>query len=160
MPGGKDFNRPTFQLEGVYLEGWTWENDQYLFLNELSVTNRGEDSIVKDWEVCLVVDGKPLTFKPGLIPKDDVMLQTGEKITNDQTLTEKAIREPIKHGNVLTGWVAFSVPKELALRLMAAPRMPDGAFRFEDYLAHTYSYDFVGGPNSALKNMPYIPGKN
>ena len=106
-------------------------------------------------------DGKALMFQAGSVPDKGVTLSTGERITRDQTLMERAIKEPIKHGRALSGWIAWSVPKELATLIISGKIPPTGAIRLKDYLAHTYSYDFIPDPNTEVpKKKVYIPGKD
>jgi len=136
---------------------WSWKDDNYLVLFQLTVTDRGEESITKNWELCLVDAGKPVRFHVGPIPDEGIVLQTGDKVTKVDSLPERTIRDPIPHGHVVTGWIGFAVPKTIALRLKDKV-LPQGSITFEDYLAHKYSWDIVGTPDQPTKG--YIPGNN
>ena len=158
MPGGPKLQRPVFELENVgSFSIWYPEGDKYLLLLEFALTNRGEESIVKDWELCLEKDRKPVMYVPAEVPEQGI-LANGEKITNDMTLTETAVRTPIPHGRRVVGWVCFSVPKEIAEECIKSKLLPPGSFRFKDYLAHTYSYDFTPDTSGGDINV-YVPGK-
>jgi hypothetical protein len=99
-------------------------------------------------------------FQPIGLPRDGIGFENGEKkterITTDSLLTEIALLRPIEHGRVLTGWVAFSIPADLARKLRDNPRLMRGAIRSKDYLAHTYSVPFTIGDIANSKN--YVPG--
>jgi hypothetical protein len=157
MPGGAKLDRPAFELENVVpFSVWYWEGDKYWLFLEFAITNRGEESIVKGWELCLERDHKPLMYQPAAVPQKGVTLPNGETITANQTLTESAIKNPIPHGHRVVGWVAFSIPKDVAQEYMKT--LPRGSIRLKDYLAHTYSYDFT--PGSIPGNIDvYVPGQ-
>jgi hypothetical protein len=155
-PGGPNAHRPYFQLEGSYTTAWSWIGDDYLLWMEFTITNRGEESIAKNWELCLVDDGKAVWFHPGQMDGQEIALQNGDTIKPDDILEEKTIRTPIPHGKVVTGWVGFSVPKDFALKLRNK-KMPSGAVTFQDYLAHKFSFDFTGNEDVPTKPV-YIPG--
>jgi len=158
LPGGPNLNRPLFELEGSYKTAWYWEGDQYWLLLEVALTNRGEASIAKDWELCLEQEHKPVMFEPRDIPRQGIVLVDGERITQDDMLMDTAVKEQVGHGHLMSGWVAFSIPKTLGETLKDNPKLPNGALRFKDYLAHTYSYDFVGR-DRPIPNV-YVPGRN
>jgi hypothetical protein len=127
----------------------------------VTLTNRGEESVAKNWELCMVLDGKPFRFKPGPIPDDGIQLSPSEKILKAESLTEKVIREPIAHARSVTGWVSFSVPKEQAIETISKNKFPDGSIQYQDYLAHRYSWDFTGKPETDKpKSLNYVPGHN
>ena len=159
MPGGRNANRPYFQFEGSYTTAWSWKGDDYLVWMEDTITNRGEESIAKNWELCLVDDGTPVRLKPGQMIDSEIDLPDGDKILQGDLLIEKTIRNPLPHGRAVTGWIAFSISKELATKIIARKKFPDGSIQFEDYLAHTFSFDFVGN-DETTKKKPYIPGHN
>jgi hypothetical protein len=95
LPGGLQLKRPVFYYEGNYETAFFWKNDSYLVLFELMLTNRGEESVVKNWKLCLLDDGKPVRFDLGEIPDEGILLQaTGEKITKEDSLPERLIRNP------------------------------------------------------------------
>jgi hypothetical protein len=157
MPGGPKLERPIIELEmAVPFVAWQPIGTKYLLLFELSLTNRGEESIVKDWEICILQDSKPVVFPPAALPSQGITLMNGEKITNETLLTETAVRASIPHGHRVVGWVAFSIPREVAQGSIQERELLSGSIRFEDYLAHTYSYDFKLTPNAG---DTYVPGK-
>lgn len=158
LPGGPNLKRPLFELEGTYKTAWYWENDRYWLLMEVALTNRGEASIAKDWELCLEQDNKPVMFEPTNIPKQGIVLADGESISENDMLMDTAVKEQVGHGRLMSGWIAFSIPRVTAETLKADPKLPNGTLRFKDYLAHTYSYDFVG--RDRPEPNVYVPGKN
>ena len=161
LPGGPELRRPIFQAEGAYEVAWSWYSDRYLILMEIALTNRGEESIVKNWELCLIDRGTAVHFQPGPLPDGGVTLSTGESVTKNNALIEETATNPIKHGQRLVGWVAFSVPRDLAIRFRDAASGPSGSITCEDYLSHEYSYDFVGlSANETPKEKVYVPGVN
>lgn len=159
MPGGAKLDRPIFELEmPVPFTVWYGETDKYLLFFELALTNRGEDSIVKDWELCLEQDHKPTIYHPAAIPSPGLNLQNGETISSRTLLTETAVVNSIPHGHRSVGWVAFAIPKDVAEACIKSKQLPPGSIRFKDYLAHTYSYNFT--PSGSIGDIyTYVPGK-
>ena len=84
-------------------------NEVNLLVFELVITNRGEASIAKNWELCLVHDGKPIRFNPAKIPPEGIPVSATERITPDKSLVDNAIRVPIEHAHTAGGWVVFKV---------------------------------------------------
>lgn len=157
IPGGENLGRPAFELENArpYFV-WYSQGDKDWMLIEVAITSRGEDSIVKDWELCLEEDKKASLYQPSDLPSKVITILTGEKISSDMLLTETAVKNPITHGHRVVGWVAFTLPKETAQE--CHKKMPSGSIRFKDYLAHTYSWDF--SPFSYTGNGDvYVPGE-
>ncbi len=160
-PGGSNLNRPGFELEDVIpYADWADYGNKYILFTEYAITSRGEDSIIKDWELCLVRDNKAVFYYPTDIPGGEITLPNGEKITNDKLLTESAVRNPIPHGHRVVGWVAFSVTKDLEDEVNKNKAMTmAGSVRFKDYLGHTYSYEASPGKPYTGNGTEYIPGK-
>ena len=153
MPGGPNLKRPMFEVEGFFNNGLYQVGGRTLFLLEFALINHGERSIVRDWELCLVRDNKPMLFQVGAIPDGGITLD-GEKITKEKSLTEDAIQNPIEHGERRVGWVAFVISPEVAQGI-ADYKQRVGSLRYKDYLAHEFSQDFVGTP----EKQEYVPGK-
>lgn len=108
----------------------------------------------------LARNNKAVFYYPTDIPTGAIVLPNGEKVTNNMLLTETAVRNPILHGHRVVGWVAFSVPKDLADQVNKAGTMlMAGSVRFKDYLAHTYSYELAPGKPYTGNGMEYVPGK-
>jgi hypothetical protein len=130
-----------------------------LLFVKIVLTNRGEASIVKNWDVCLILDGKPFIYPIAAIPPQGITTGTIEKITPEDSLVDKAIRVPIEHAHTAGGWVCFKIPgTELIKSWTSKKEIPKGSIRFKDYLDHWYSFEFDGGGFSAEIQDLYVPG--
>jgi hypothetical protein len=157
MPGGERYERPALQLEMEDWGGWSVTNDEYLVIFEFTLTSRGEASITKNWQLCWVIDGKPVRFSVGRIPDGGIKFNDGTMVTREKSLPDNTVKEPIPHGHVEHGFAAFRIPKEVGLTRKDKP-LPEGSISFQDYLAHTYSWDTIPDPNPPKKS--YVPGTN
>jgi len=157
MPGGERYERPALQLEMEDWGGWSVTNDEYLVIFEFTLTSRGEASITKNWQLCWVIDGKPVRFSVGRIPDGGIKFDDGTMVTREKSLPDNTVKEPIPHGHVEHGFAAFRIPKEVGVTRKDKP-LPEGSISFQDYLAHTYSWDTIPDPNPPKKS--YVPGTN
>jgi len=159
LPGGPKLRRPMLVVNTGTLPyvGADVTGTFQLFL-ELVLTNRGEASIVKNWEVCLIHNNKPFIFDSAEIPTSGVLITgTSERITPEKSLVDNVIRTPIEHAHTAGGWVAFTIPnKELEDSLISGKEVVKGSIRFKDYLDHKYSFDFEAGVPGKVQT--YVPG--
>jgi hypothetical protein len=108
-------------------------NTLEIFL-EVSVVNRGDVSIAKDWRLCLVHDGKPLRYRAEELTAEDL---SGFK--DKSSLQHISRSMPIERGHMAAGWLLFRVPKEAVGNF-------DGSLECRDYLGRRYSSGFVSRP--------------
>jgi hypothetical protein len=158
LPGGPKLQRPVVILNrDVIPMGTTFFAGDTLLLMKVVLINRGEASIVKDWQLCIVRDGKPFTYRPAPIPSMGIpIIGTSDKITPDQSLIDNVIRTPIERADTAGGWITFKVTTDVAGDYIAGKRF-QGSLRYKDYLDHEYSFDF--GPSGDTKDTNvYIPG--
>ena len=157
MPGGEHYDKPALQLEMEDWAGWYVINDDYLVIFEFALTSRGEASVTKNWQLCWVIDGKPVRFNVGRIPDGGIKFDDGITVTREKSLPDNTAKEPIPHGHVEHGFAAFAIPTDVAVAWKNKP-LPAGSISFQDYLAHTYSWDTIPDPNPPKKS--YVPGTN
>ena len=158
VPGGPRLDRPmvvanlgTSPLLMSQIGG-----DTYLFM-KIVLTNRGEESIVKNWELCLVEDGKPLTYEAAEIPSTGVTIPgAAERITRENSLIDSAIKNPIAHAHTAGGWVTFKIPGTPPVGDLEDKGTLKGDLIFRDYLDHKYFFDMTGSIGTA-PNL-YVPG--
>jgi hypothetical protein len=157
LPGGPKLVRPVFELEGMYFTFRRWVTDKYWVFMELAITNRGEKSLVKDWELCVDDNGVARELMPSSVPEPVTVPDTKQTVvTNADTLMETAVQNPIDHGQRAVGWVVFSVPESLATKIREDNSRFKGVIRFRDYLSHKYSFFF--NANGAQSADVYVPG--
>jgi hypothetical protein len=104
-------------------------------LLEVSVTNKGDISIAKNWRLCLVLNDKPLRYTPEEIKPDD--LATYE---NKVSLEPAGVGTPIERGHAVTGWLLFHVAEEVVRKGF------DGGIQCQDYLGKRYMATFATPP--------------
>jgi hypothetical protein len=160
MPGGPNLRRPLIVVNEESFPVATSENvgngSVFLFM-KLVLTNRGETSIVKDWELCTVEDGRAVKYQSVAIPKlIEPMAASGEMITPEKSLVDNAVKTPIKHAHTVGGWVTFKVTKETADRWKSGKHMK-GSVQYRDYLDHLYSFGFDYDPTTR-PTTAYVPG--
>jgi hypothetical protein len=166
LPGGPKLERPMVVVNtGEFPMGGAEVAGNTLLFFKLVLTNRGEASIVKNWEICLVHDGKPFLYQPAEIPADGVPITgSSEKITPDKSLIDSVIKTPIEHAHTAGGWVVFKIPgTDLVKDWASGKEKIVGSMRFKDYLDHQSSFDFVMNTFSKSdidKHKPelYVPG--
>jgi hypothetical protein len=115
-------------------------NDDIDILVEASITNRGIDSVVRHWRLCIPQNREGIYYLPQEVTADDLLAYS------DKTSLEWAsIQAPIKRGNAMTGWLRFRVPR-LAIN---DPEFIAG-LAFRDFVGDTYSIIF-SPPRSGSK---------
>jgi len=144
------------ELEGFLKTGFTTGGGKTLLLVELALTNHGERSIVRDWELCVVKDNKPVFFQAAAIPDEGIILDNTIRVTKEKSLPEDAVRNPIEHGERRVGWVAFTSSQEIVDLFIKDHKHRLGSIRHKDYLAHKYSWDFEGTEENPYE---YVPGE-
>ena len=159
LPGGPRLQRPLLVLNtGTYPVLVVAINEVNLLVFELVITNRGEASIAKNWELCLVHDGKPIRFNPAKIPPEGIPVSATERITPDKSLVDNAIRVPIEHAHTAGGWVVFKVSDTALIDGWKNGKEPfKGSIQFKDYLDHFSSFDFDMDSTSKVLDT-YVPG--
>jgi hypothetical protein len=167
--GGAHLNRPMLVPDSSVQLNSTQEHDETLFILKLVLVNRGEDSIIKDWRVCFVEDGKPVIYSPAEIPATGIKLYDGSVVSRDTSLVDSAIKNPIRHGSTAGGWVVFRVPhlgQRLGQAVLQGKMDMYGAISYRDYLDNLYSInlDWVGdftyldAPPKPNPEPGYLPG--
>lgn len=139
MPNGAGLKRPMLLAKPgrFVLRNSSSPPEIYDLFLEISVTNRGEPSVAKDWRLCLVEDGRPSRYMPEEITPSDV------SSFQDKRLLEEATTEaPIKRGEAVVGWLRFRVPPS------AVEKTFTGSIECRDYLEHKYFTDFGAVPES------------
>jgi hypothetical protein len=78
-------------------------------LFKVDVTNRGEPSIAKGWELCLIAANQTVKrFRAeDLSPID--LAGLGDKPVE---LAKTTFEQPIEHGRAITGWILFHIPRD------------------------------------------------
>jgi hypothetical protein len=162
LPGGPQLQRPMVVINtGSSPFGAGQINDDTLIVFELVLTNRGEASIIKNWELCILHDNKPLIYQTAPIPTAGLSIAgTNERILPEQSLVDSAIKTPIEHAHTAGGWVAFRISGTELLKLWASGKeIIRGSIRYKDYLDHTYSFPFDGPGTFSKPTMDlYLPG--
>jgi hypothetical protein len=157
LPGGPKLQRPELIMNFGSTPFFAQEvADETMLYFELVITNRGEASIVKGWELCLVVNGKTKTYQVAQIPVSGVAIPGSYwRITRDNSLVDNAIRNPIDHAHTAGGWVVFKMPGTLATNGLTNPDLV-GTIVFRDYLDHKSTAAFARNPESKVDF--YVPG--
>jgi hypothetical protein len=161
LPGGPDLKRP--MLMGQLLQSrWAHQvdaNPSMLFL-DISITNRGESSRLKDWRLFVEVGGKDVSCPLYPFPPQGLNLyEDGKQIarfTPDMSIAERGLHDPVEHGAVREGWIIFLVQKGDLIEVLKG----DSKIRLEyhDYLENNYTLNFkLTKPETPLSPQ-YIPG--
>jgi hypothetical protein len=133
MPSGAGLKRPMLLAKPnrFVIRNSSSSPEIYDLFLEVSVTNRGEPSVAKDWRVCLVDDGQPSKYMPEEITPSDV------SSFQDKTLLEEATtKAPLKRGEAVVGWLRFRVPPSSVTKTFT------GSIECRDYLEHKYFTGF------------------
>jgi hypothetical protein len=93
-PRHSSSKRPQLALYPLTYRFVEW-NDFIDFSFEMEITNSGEQSIIKDWELCLVQ------------PDKSVVRFHATKLSPEDNL-----KQPLGHGRSITGWIAFHAPRD------------------------------------------------
>ena len=128
LPGGPQLKHPYLLLESSWIVLETEnqngaENAAMVF--EVGVTNRGSESIAKDWELCLVGSDK----KAHLFSAESMLNTVHPELGGEWvSLRDKTQSVPIPHGGYVKGWLLFNIPKEALAQPLA------GSIQCRDYL--------------------------
>jgi len=114
--------------------------EQYDLLLEVSLTNRGEPSIAKDWKLCLVDGDKAFRYSAEDFTAGDTSALGGRT-----SLADVAFRIPVERGRAIGGWLLFRVPK---LEIDTDTDAFDASLEFRDYSERQYSTNFGWPPSS------------
>jgi hypothetical protein len=126
---GPDPKKPWLVLEPIHYQFVDWSGAPSVdLLFQVELTNRGESSIVKGWELCLIApDQTPMRFRADKMSSTDLE-RMGQ---NSISLADIAFTQPVEHGKAVTGWVLFHLPREV-VKLATL----QGSLRCRDYLDH------------------------
>jgi hypothetical protein len=136
LPGGRGYKKPYLVIEPktLLLQQTADRKDDVELFMEVTVVNRGESSIAKDWKLC---------FFSG----DQVHWYGAEQVTEENKIDFHANQpmpdvtsQPIEHGKAVRGWFLFYVPGNLMKDWTYA-----GGLKCRDYLEHEYETTF--GPS-------------
>jgi hypothetical protein len=161
VPGGPNEKRPWIVLStGTFNDGISLLGSDTSIFFELTLVNRGETSIVKDWQLCLARDGKPVMYSPSEIPATGLPVQIGgtvKTIAASESLPEKTISTPVPHGNTTTGWIFFKIPGNAVYNEVMKKQEVPWSVKFKDYLDHEFTF---GGAWNAppTKTRVYMRG--
>ncbi len=128
LPGGPQLKRPYLLLDPSWVVLETdsqhgTENAAMVF--EVGVTNRGRESIAKDWELCLVGSDK----KAHLYSAESMLNTVHPELAGEWvSLRDKTQTVPIPHAGFVKGWLLFNVPKQALAQPIA------GSIHCRDYL--------------------------
>lgn len=153
LPGGADIKRPILDVDGadsgeeIETEYYQGGDQRHWILMKIALTNRGETSIAKEWGLCIDDGGVAVKLKAAPSPIPENVLGSGR--TN---LVERSLNAPIEHGQRVVGWIVFSLPTELALRLRENTKLLSGAIQCKDYLSKQ-SDQFIFG-NDGFITVP------
>jgi hypothetical protein len=137
LPGGPKLTKPYFLLLPKNAEYTQWSDGSIDLLFEVEITNRGESSIAKDWQLCMVkTDNTPVEFLPStFIPEEQTL---GPHAVS---LVDAVYNTPVGHAQTVKGWILFKVPADVPLKF---PNMY-GKLGCRDYLEHPSSFCFSSG---------------
>jgi hypothetical protein len=137
---GPGSSKPWLVVEPVRYQFVDWSPaDPLDLLFQVEVTNRGEPSIAKDWELCLVATDQTVRrFRAEELSANEFerFKQLGE---NANSLADVAFKEPIQRGRAVNGWVLFHLPPDLKLETLT------GSLQCRDYLDHPSTLVFSTG---------------
>ena len=121
LPGGPFLHKPALVMDAhrFRIQNSSSDPEHMQILFEVEITNRGEASIAKDWELCLSQNGKRITFEAqDLTPTNDIK----------NSLADITLQAPIEHGRSAKGWLLFVLPIDFDLREFT------GSIKCSDYL--------------------------
>jgi hypothetical protein len=139
LPGGPDLKRP--MLVGHFVQS-RWLHQPHdkpsMFFINISITNRGESSVAKDWRLFVEDNGKDVLLLQ--FPLDDTLnLEVkGKKVatfTPDMSMIEKCMRHKIEHGTLCEGWLIFMVPRVQVSAIRQGRKL---RLEYHDYLENNY----------------------
>jgi hypothetical protein len=167
MPGGANAKKPSLVVTEIH-QTMSFQDiqkaEQLSLFMEVSVTNRGEASTVRNWSLCLVQDGKALRYTTDEIPIDGIGVAVWSEdkksvktlhFSRDTSLPELTM-QPVEHGRTETGWLLFNVAPSFKDNLVRGKHLL-GSLEFTDYLEEKSLVEFdccTGNGNFDL----YVPG--
>jgi len=92
---------------------------------DVSLVNRGETSIAKDWVLCILQDGQPHRFMAQRY-SDETKAAYGDRVS----IADAVFSNPVEHGHAVRGWLLFRVPKDM----IEGNLTPLGSLQCRDYL--------------------------
>jgi hypothetical protein len=135
FPGGPNSKRPRLVFTTTrfsYIKLIT-QPDYYDLMFEISLVNRGEASIAKDWSLCVLQGGQPHRFIAQRYSSDT------KAVFGDRTsIRDITFANPLEHGHAVSGWLLCIIPKEL----MDNKGTSIGSLQCKDYLDGKTSVGF------------------
>jgi hypothetical protein len=160
LPGGPNEKRPWLAVSlGESNGGFGLLDGDSFFLVQLTLVNRGEASIAKDWTLCLVEDGNITRYRVSEIPVAGFPVQADKTVITirpSESLAEKTIATPIPHGNAVMGWLFFRIPGRAVYDRYKEQHSKEFAIQFKDYLEHEVMVD--GKWQDGPPKLYYVPG--
>ncbi len=136
MPGGPSLHRPKFLVMVNRFTIMRWSaipSNYYEFSFQVELTNRGESSVAKDWQLCLVQGNKAVRYPAERIADDP----SGWSADPNDSIADSTLRNPIEHGHVAEGLVRFRIPINAVDITNFA-----GSVECKDYLDHKSRFLF------------------
>ena len=145
LPGGQNLTKPYLLLKTerfVFAHPGNAETDEVLIETEL--TNRGETSIAKDWDLCFMSEDHKAIHIPAL--KNVRMTDYPETGDSAISLSDSTASAPIQHGRFVDGWLVFHLPKDVPLASLK------GTVSCHDYLERKSRIVFKFAPSSVASS--------
>jgi hypothetical protein len=135
FPGGPDSKRPWLvftpnSYEHIKLVA---EPDYYYLMFDVTLVNRGEASVAKNWSLCVLQGGKPHRF-----PAQRYSNATQGVFGDRPSIADITFSKPVEHAHAARGWLLFAVPKEV----LDEEGTSIGSLECKDYLDHKTSVGF------------------
>jgi hypothetical protein len=125
-PRHSSSKRPQLALYPLLYRFTEWP-DSVDLLFQVEITNSGEQSIIKDWELCLVQPDKSVV-----------------RFHATELSPEADLRQPLGHGMAITGWITFHVRRDVA-ELQSLSQITGGLL-CRDYLDNASRIVFYTDP--------------
>jgi hypothetical protein len=136
LPGGPNLKKPYLLIDAKQFVMEDWSNEEFVDLYfEVTVTNRGESSIAKDWSLCYVQPNQQAVQYDAETISPTRLAELG---SDAMSLTDVTFHTSIEHGHAASGWLLFQLPKEAATWQGFT-----GSLQCHDYLEHKAFETFV-----------------
>jgi hypothetical protein len=145
MPGGETYTKPYLLIEPktLILQQTADRKNEVEVLMEVTVVNRGEASIAKDWKLCFLSESHVYWYDA-----EQVTDETKFDYHDKQPMPDIS-SQPVGHGKAVRGWFLFLVPNEVMQKWKY-----QGGLRCRDYLEHEYSSSFGPSPQDQKPGPP------
>lgn len=145
-PGGSHARRPWLVLNANHYSFTKLVNHPELFvlMFDVSLVNRGEASIAKDWSLCVIYHGNARWFGA-----EDYSAETKRLFPDRPSIKDTTFSNPVEHGHGARGWLLFTVPSNS----IREEELTIGSLQCKDYLDHKTSLIF-GFETPSASNPP------